>query len=32
VQVGLVVGADGGEPVVEAVAVQAGEDLANSMT
>ncbi len=27
VQVGLVVGVDGGEPVVEAVAVQAGEDL-----
>jgi hypothetical protein len=27
VQVGLVVGAGGGEPVVEAVAVQAGEDL-----
>jgi hypothetical protein len=27
VQVGLVVGVDGGDPVVEAVAVQAGEDL-----
>jgi hypothetical protein len=27
VQVGLVVGVDGGEPVVEAVAVRAGEDL-----
>ena len=27
VQVGLVVGFDGGDPVVEAVAVQAGEDL-----
>jgi hypothetical protein len=27
VQVGLVVGVGGGEPVVEAVAVQAGEDL-----
>jgi hypothetical protein len=27
VQVGLVVGLDGGDPVVEAVAVQAGEDL-----
>jgi hypothetical protein len=27
VQVGLVVGVDGGEPVVVAVAVQAGEDL-----
>jgi hypothetical protein len=28
VQVGLVVGVDGGEPVVPAVAVQPGEDLA----
>jgi hypothetical protein len=27
VQVGLVVGVDGGEPVAEAVAVRAGEDL-----
>jgi hypothetical protein len=27
VQVGLVVGLDGGDPVVEPVAVQAGEDL-----
>jgi hypothetical protein len=27
VQAGLVVGVDGGEPVVEAVAVRAGEDL-----
>jgi hypothetical protein len=27
VQVGLVVGLDGGDPVVEAAAVQAGEDL-----
>ena len=26
-QVGLVVGLDGGDPVIEAVAVQAGEDL-----
>ena len=27
VQVGLVVGLDGGDPVIEAIAVQAGEDL-----
>ena len=27
VQVGLIVSLDGGDPVIEAVAVQAGEDL-----